>query len=299
MKFTNYQIDPTSKEVKADSKFWERGKWENYVVPHLPDDVSGMTYVDMGCNAGLFLQYAEEMGFERVVGVEINPEAIELGLVHRNNHSGNYKIIHGTMQEKINEIPVCDYISFINSHYYILIQDWMEMMAVLRKKARHVIITTVRRKEYYCMTSGYGRNVRRYFKDWEFKKHIPQLPREDDVRPRSLASYCFKNPDLARVPVEGLLKGNHVQGQYYKEIDNGVMPLSTRYFRIIRRSKRNLPYEDIVDCMYKKVAMYKDVKENGIKEPILVNKHYKILDGNHRKEILEYLGYKTTLVRKV
>ena len=51
--------------------------------------------------------------------------------------------------------------------------------------------------------------------------------------------------------------------------------------------------------MNDKVAMYASVKENGIREPIMVNKNYKILDGNHRKEILEYLGHKTAIVRKI
>ncbi|NIU84755.1 MAG: ParB N-terminal domain-containing protein, partial [Candidatus Thorarchaeota archaeon] len=132
-----------------------------------------------------------------------------------------------------------------------------------------------------------------------FVGHVPQLPREGDARPRSLASFCFKNPDLVRAPVETLLKGNHVQGRYYEEIENGIMPLSTRYFKVMSRRKRRHPYEGVVDWMYNKVDMYEDIKKNGITEPIIINKHNKILDGNHRKEILEYLGYKTVIARVV
>ena len=149
------------------------------------------------------------------------------------------------------------------------------------------------------MASAWSRNIKRYFKDWKYLGNVPQLEREGDPRPRSLSSLCFENPDLKRLPVDSLHKGNHVQGRYYEELENGVMPLSTRYFSIMKRKKKKLPYEDIVDWMYKKVDTYYDIKKNGIKEPILINKHNKILDGNHRKEILEYLGYKTVLVREV
>lgn len=51
--------------------------------------------------------------------------------------------------------------------------------------------------------------------------------------------------------------------------------------------------------MHKKAKMYEDVKKNGIKNPIIVNKHYRVLDGNHRYNILKYLGYKEAIVRRI
>ena len=74
--------------------------------------------------------------------------------------------------------------------------------------------------------------------------HVPQLEVKGDPRPRSLGSLCFKNPDLKRVPINSLIKGNHVQGRYYEEIENGVMPLRTRYFKMMLKKKKKMPYED-------------------------------------------------------
>ena len=121
MKFTNYQYledgtktSLTDKQVK--SKFWGKGKWDNYVVPHFQGDVKGLTYVDMGTNAGLFLKFAEEAGFGRVVGVEINPEAVERGLAYQARVGGKYSLRCGKMQDLIDKMPVADYMTFINSH---------------------------------------------------------------------------------------------------------------------------------------------------------------------------------------
>ena len=304
LKFTNYQwLEGTSdKELlkkQAESKFWDKGKWENYILPHLPSDVSGMTYIDMGCNAGLFLQYAEKMGFERSIGADINPEVIEIGKEHRDKHGFKYELIAGKMQDVIDKVPVCDYMSFVNSHYYLLVQEWLDLVAVLRKKARYVIITGIKKKEYFCMASGRRPNIMSYFKDWELVKHIPQIEREGDPCPRSLETFCFKNPDMDRVDISTLLKGNHVQGRYYEELEMGISPLKTRYFKMLCKRKRSKPREDMISWMYKKVDMYNSVKENGYREPIIINGHNKILDGNHRKEILEYLGFKTAIIRKV
>ena len=304
MKFANYQyledgVKTNLSDKQVNSKFWGKGKWDNYVVPHFNGDVKGLTYVDMGTNAGLFLKYAEDMGFGRVVGVELNPEAVERGLGYQAKVGGKYSLRCGKMQDLIDAMPVADYMSFINSHYYLLVQEWLDLLDILLKKARYVIITAIRKKEYFCMASGYKRNIFRYFKNWELVSHVPQLPMEGDPCPRSLASYCFKNPCLERVEVSKLLRGNHVQGMYYSELDQGVHPLQTRYFKMFCKKHRRKPREDLEKWMYDKVRMYWDVKKFGVKEPIIVNKHYKILDGNHRKEILEYLGYKTTIVRKV
>ena len=57
--------------------------------------------------------------------------------------------------------------------------------------------------------------------------------------------------------------------------------------------------EKLEKRMFDKVKMFKNVKKYGIREPIIVNNWYRVLDGNHRTEILRYLGYKETIVRKV
>jgi SAM-dependent methyltransferase len=54
----------------AESRFYNRGKWDNFIAPLLPPDPVGLSLVELGCNAGLFLLFAAQGGFARVVGVE-------------------------------------------------------------------------------------------------------------------------------------------------------------------------------------------------------------------------------------
>lgn len=305
MRFSEYQyLDEESanekNKIQKDSKFWNIGKWENYVAPYLPEDCSGLTYVDMGCNAGLFLKLAEDRGFSRVVGVEKNPEAVERGLKWRDKVGGKYKIICGDMAESLKEIPVADYMSFVNSHYYLLIQDWMRMLDNLHAKTRHVIITGTRKKEYFCMASAWGRSVKRYFEyNWDLLDKTRQLPREGDPNPRSLSSYLFKSKHLERIPVDKPTHGGHIQGMFHEALDKGQDPFETRYFKMMRRRKRKTPLEDLKKRMMEKVAMYDDVKKNGMLEALIVDKHYRIRDGNHRSQILKHLGEKELIVRVV
>ena len=62
------------------SKFWNEGKFNNFVAPLLPSDPKDMTFLDLGCNSGLFLKLAKDYGFRNAVGVDSNEGAIARGL---------------------------------------------------------------------------------------------------------------------------------------------------------------------------------------------------------------------------
>lgn len=304
MKFTGYQdvgdgVKTHHTDKQKGSKFWDKGKWDNYIVPHLPRKVKGLTYVDMGCNAGLFLKYAEDMGFKRSVGVDINPKAVERGIKFRERVGGKWDIRAGKMEEAIDDMPIADYMTFVNSHYYLLVHHWLKMVDMLHRKAMYVIITTVRKGRWYCMASGRGWDVMSYFRNWQVESKIPQLPIEGDPCPRTLSTICFKNPYMRKVALSQLKRGAHVKADFHIEVDKGKHPLRTSYFRRLKITHRNSPRKDLEKKMYDKVAMFEDVKKYGIKEPIIVNKDMRVLDGNHRVKILEYLGYKYVFARVV
>ena len=304
MRFTDYQdVGDGMKNHLTDKQkgsiFWEKGKWDNYIIPHFPKKVKGLTYVDMGCSSGLFLKYAEDMGFERAVGVEINPEAVERGIKYREKVGGKWDILTGKMEEEIDNLPVSDYMTFINTHYYLLIHDWLELLDKLVMKTQYVVITTVRKNRYYCMASGRGWDVDSYFRNWQVESRIPQLPIKGDPCPRTLKTVCFRNLQMKRVELSRLKRGAHVKADFHVEIDKGKHPLRTNYFRRLKLTHASRPREALEKKMYDKVAMFEDVKKFGVKKPLIVNKDMRILDGNHRAKILEYLGYRTVLVRVV
>jgi len=304
MRFTNYQnLGDGIKHKLADkqegSVFWEKGKWDNYVLPLLPKNPKGLTYIDMGTNGGLFLHYAKDLGFKRAVGVDINPDVVERGVKYRDRVGGDWEIFAARMEEAIDNLPMCDYMTFINSHYYLLIKEWLELVDKLRRKTRYVIITTVNKYRWYCMASGRSRDVKKYFKDWEMAGYVPQLPVEGDSCPRSLSTINFMNKDLERVKIGDLKRGAHVKTDFHEEVDKGVDPFKTKYFRRLRANHKKSPIEELRLKMLGKVEMFNDVKKNGVKEPIIINKHNRILDGNHRARILDYLGYESAIVRRV
>src|SRR5574343_485811 len=81
-------------KVEVGSKFWNKGKWDNFVLPIIPKDLGDLkeqTFVDMGCNAGLFLKFASEMGFGRVIGVDSNEQAVKRGEEWRDKNGGKYE----------------------------------------------------------------------------------------------------------------------------------------------------------------------------------------------------------------
>jgi hypothetical protein len=63
----------------AESRFYNRGKWDNFIAPLLPPNPDDLSFVELGSNAGLFLLLAAENGFGRVVGIEGDDAWMEQG----------------------------------------------------------------------------------------------------------------------------------------------------------------------------------------------------------------------------
>jgi SAM-dependent methyltransferase len=288
-------------KIEVGSRFWNKGKWDNYVAPFMPLDCSGLNFVDMGCNSGLFLRLAQERGFERVVGVDSDPGAVLRGNSWKERTNGNYKILQMPMENCIGALPVADYTVLANAHYYFTINDWLDYLDKLQYKTRYcIIVTAEKQRPNRCWAATDLESIRTYFKNWEEVGFIDIMPNDgNDPSYRKLWGLCFKSPFIERVPVESLDSGNHVQDEFYKELDEGKAYNQTKYYRIIEKYRRGKwSPEKLEGWFCDRVKLYEEVKERGLARPIYANKDGLILDGNHRYSILKHLGAKDILIRR-
>jgi hypothetical protein len=284
------------------SKFWNKGKWDNFVAPHLPESGEGLRLIDMGCNAGLFLKFAEDMGF-KALGIDSNKEAVERGKVWRDKNGGSYEILHEKIENCPDNLPIVDYTVLANAHYYFTINDWINYVDKLKNKTRYVIIVTAEKKHINrCWASADVPSIRNYFKDWKEVSFVDELPLDGDPDPRRLWSLCFESPVIEKMSVDAIDSSNHVQDEFYAELDSGKHFSETKYYGIIKKYRKDKwSTERLNKWFQERVDVYTDLKKNGQKVPILIDafKEGWLVDGNHRYAMLRTLGNKEVFVRKV
>ena len=86
--------EESEKISRKTSQYWNEGKWDNFIAPLLPKDCGDMTFLDIGCNCGLYLKMAKDWGFRDVVGVEKDIKTYERAIKFKEHIKGNYKILH-------------------------------------------------------------------------------------------------------------------------------------------------------------------------------------------------------------
>jgi len=310
--FGNYQWVPGIPKLPRDekeegSKFWNKGKWDNFVLPFLPKDCKEKTFVDIGCNVGVFLKLAEDKGFDRVVGVDSNKEAVRKNQAYRKSVGGKWSISWRDMGDVIDRLPASDYIVMAMTHYYFPIDRWLEFLDKLHGKTSHCIIVTAKKSENRCKAGADTERIREYFKNWGEIDNIPELPLEGDPFPRRQWSFCFKSNSIARIEISKLDIGNKVQEGFYGELDKGADPFKSKYYKILRpyrltknpESKSVWSEAKLKRYMDQKIELYQSIKKHGLLKPIVVDAQGRVVDGNHRTEMIRHLGYKTILARKV
>jgi len=301
-KFETYQYLEGELMTERDkqevgSKFWNEGKWNNFIKPHL-SHIEKDIFIDIGCNAGLFLKLAKEYGFNEVIGVEPNKVAYNKAIKF------GHKVINKEIENCLEELPVADVTLLANAHYYIKNEDWLIYLDRLKEKTKYCIIVTVKKKpnEKYAPSDVDG--IQKDFKDWN-QISATHIPKDDTPHSRELHTLCFQNPLLDRVDINSLDNGNNQQRNFLDELDKGIDPFKTNYYRRLKSYRRHngskqemWSKERLTEYMNERVELYKNVKENGLIDPILVGDENRIKDGNHRHEIIRHLGYKSILIKK-
>ena len=199
--------------AKLDSKFWNEGKFDNFVNPLLPDDCTDQTFVDMGTNAGLFLKRAKDKGYRNVVGIEKDSTPVTEGLRYRDSIGYDYKLLKRCLGDNygkkgdfnIDEMPMADITVMSTFHYYIYINIWLEYLDRLRSKTRQVLlISRPRMKRMHWRAYSSLEALQGYFSDWEQVGYLDGPPQEGDPHPRNLFTVLFESPLLERVPIDSI-----------------------------------------------------------------------------------------------
>jgi len=319
--YQNLKVDGAKFNCHKDrvgSEFWNEGKFHNFIEPHLPDNCKEMVFVEMGCNAGLFLKMAKDKGFEHVVGIEKNKTPVKEGRRYRDLIGYNYRIMKRTLGGKygnegnfnIEELPVADYTIMSTFHYYVPIDIWLRYVDRLKHKTRYVVIVSrdsVMRRHWRAGSRRH--QLKKYFHDWKEVKYIPEMPKEvkaADHKSRDIWSISFKSP-LERIKIDSIKRTKQDEPMYTGMYElakmarngNSYVQDSDYYKMWVNRKEGRWDAATLDKFVCDKYKTMIEIRDSGLKEPLVVRKGNKLCDGGHRASMMKALGYETVIVRRV
>jgi hypothetical protein len=318
----NVMIDgkylPEEYKNRRDSNFFNEGKWQNFIEPLLPTDrLEDRTFVEIGCNAGIYLRMAKEYGFRNVWGVEKDIDTVVAAQQYREFLGMDYHLLHRDVGLSFswNELPVADVVLLANVHYYIHMSDFMPFIDRMRFKTIYCIVVSRQmrdKKHGYPMPEI--EPIRAMFKDWELERILTTSSNmlDGDPHPRRMHSLLFKS-DLRRQPISDYTTRTqkYIKQQEYIDMVNAGQPLTfegTENWRYWKKRKQedkspNSKYrwtdEQIKQHLKRRYDLVKSLMERGMREPTLAFPDRANIDGGNRAQILKLLGYGSLIVRLV
>lgn len=249
-------VDYGDKSSRKYSKFCNEGKWKYFIEPLL--ETQEGTFIEMGCNAGMYLKLAKEKGFKRVLGVEADEKACEVARRYQDGKVINAKLDFGFDYDSL---PVADITLLANFHYHIFFPVFLDYVNRIRRKTRYIIIVSagVRTTRHFPDTDL--NSIRRYFRLWKEVGVIDGVSKEGDPHPRDMWSICFKS-ELERKPIQEILSAIGKQG--------------ARHYAMARKSTKDFP------CTM----------------PLLLLPNDRIIDGSHRLAQLVKEGETSAIVER-
>ena len=308
------------KSDRKNSRFWNEGKWESFIAPHLPEDCTDQTFVEMGTNAGLFLKLAADRGYRHVIGVEKDRTPVKMGLKYRDELGYDYEILKRTLGGKygengsfdIDELPLADVTLMSTFHYYIDINCWLKYLdRLVAKSCYALLVSCPGRKPEHWRASGDYEAVAGYFKNWQEIGKIENVSTEGDSKPRNLYSVLFKSPLIRRVPIDEVIRGGgatHEMGLAQVDLAEQVASgqefdlWSTDYYQAWKNRKGGDWSERAIRTFVQmKADMMIDLKTTGLKDPVVVRREedkLKLSDGGHRLALLRAMGHSSVIIRE-
>jgi hypothetical protein len=293
------------------SKFWNEGKWDNFIKPLLPKE--RQTFIELGCNAGLYLKMAKDEGFKRVIGVEARGGIIAQAESYKKSINGEYELVHkrAGVDLDLKQLPVADLTLIANMHYYLPVSTFSDLTDELRNRTLYCIIVSAKARNRQGHAKWTQDHTRGYFRDWEEIASIENIDPEGDPSPRpDMFGILFKG-NLESIDVQKMFNDWYEASKSWKHKSRYLAPAmmefleqavagekisyeDTSFFDYLRtrgtHSKRTPEFTR--DWLIYKESLVNDIRDNGIKEPIYIGNNGKLLDGLFRMSIAKLLGYK-------
>lgn len=302
---------------RKGSRFWNGGKWNNFIEPLLPKD--RRTFVEIGCNAGLFLKMATDAGFENVIGIEAKGQIMAQAERFREYSGGTYKLIkqHVGTNFTLDQLPLADVVLLANVHYYFSVPVFSKLVDGLKNRTLYCLVVAGRARKLSGNAVYDLSSVRGYFRDWREMKVIEGLEEKGDPAPRvGMYGVSFKgNLDVWDVESTfSMWRRGTARGKWYdhsalepalQEFFGMVLAgevfnvEETLYYRYWTEKNPRRSREWIREKLIYKKGLAEDIQANGMKEPLFYDQKGKLLDGIHRLAIAKELGYKHILVRRL
>lgn len=303
---------------RTGSRFWNEGKWENFIAPLLPEDCTDQTLVEMGCDAGLFLKMAKDRGFRHVVGVEKNKTPYRAAVLYRDTIGYDYMILKRKLGSPfgepgnfdIDELPVADITLMSTFHYHLDVNSWYKYLdRLITKTCYALIVSNPDTPRFHWKVMGQLGYLHKYFANWEQAELLDGVPEEGDPKPRKLFSVLFKSPYLRRVPIDAITTrtsssfGEEGICRLTERLAAGERNIditTTEMYSDWKKRKPRWSESTLRHFVQGKYNLVQGIIEQGLKEPILVQKDsLKLSDGGHRLVILKTLGYQSAIVREL
>jgi hypothetical protein len=135
---------------------------------------------------------------------------------------------------------------------------------------------------------------------------IYNVSSRNDPSPRELWSFLFKSK-LQRTPFDefrNIRIGDMVKEgreELIKDViaKDSLEAKKTIYYQSLRDRLSKWTKERTETFVRDKINMLYDIKNNGLKDPIIIQLDKTRLDGGHRMDFLKALGYKSVITRIV
>lgn len=239
------------------------------------------------------MRCAEEAGFERVVGVESSQTFVEQAAVfQRRLPDSSFTVVRGAVGYglDVTDLPLVDVVLLANAHYYFEIPAFMDVLDLLRHRARYLIIVSAEVRHLDGHPDGGLPATRGYCREWIESGMVARIPTDGDPAPRR-HMYGVRLQGTLQAADVGLLyrhwittngrSKTHPRWRMLAEalpalIGSGDAAPIERYLRMYHPKMAD---HERADYISRKRRLRDDMARRGQLRPIYLDARYNIADG--------------------